>query len=225
MNAFIEKHKKHIIGVLSGWDRIVFRGTLRLVANLAGMYSYLAYRGILMEDFKEYAQQKTAQRIETSVAKAEQGGRPNVYLPSARTDKEQVALDIAARDKITEGLICILRTVEPCMYLEALATLDTSERVEGVIAPICRRRTSKGKSIRALRPWSPSDQQRLAAVSACGLAGDFRNGDIAVRLYPNADRGEDRVYRVRGTSGILDIRPDLPLLCWYPQRAKRMGSG
>jgi hypothetical protein len=38
MNAFIEKHQKHIIGVLSGWDRIVFRG-IRLVANLAGCVS------------------------------------------------------------------------------------------------------------------------------------------------------------------------------------------
>jgi hypothetical protein len=60
MNSFIEKHRKHIIGVLSGWDRIVFRGTLRLVANLAGMCSYLAYRSILMKDFKQYALDKTA---------------------------------------------------------------------------------------------------------------------------------------------------------------------
>jgi hypothetical protein len=448
MNAFIEKHQKHIIGVLSGWDRIVFRGTLRLVANLAGMCSYLAYRHILMKDFKAYAQRKTAELIDASVAKAERDGRPNLYLSSARTDKERIALDIAARDGVTKGLICILRTVEPCMtyplhrnrqtktldlelfqgkcmhlyhywydayfgfmgariqtwfpfaiqmwmngrewlarkmdrkglayrrhdncfpwiadftraqqwmdclhhtdwcrqfdrirrflnpahermfagfplhyywtshqtewatdiafrdrqalaaiypqlvrgamiafgskdvlrflgnrpdrrsqddltssyqdrpegirikhqahansvkaydkagsilrtettinnhrafrvyrrserdpqgpkktllmskgigdlyarsqisahinerYLEALATLDTTERVEEVVSPICRRHNSKGKSIRALRPWSPSDQQLLAAVSACGLAGDFRNHDIAARLYP-----------------------------------------
>jgi hypothetical protein len=38
MKSFIEKHTKNIIGVWSGWDRIVLRGTLRLVANLAGMY-------------------------------------------------------------------------------------------------------------------------------------------------------------------------------------------
>lgn len=449
MQSFIEKHKKHIIGVLSGWDRIVFRGTLRLVANLAGMCSYLAYRSILMKDFKQYALDKTAQLIQASVAKAEQAGRPNVYLHSSRTNKEQVALEIAARDGVKEGLICILRTVEPCMtyklhknrqnktldlelfqgkcmhlyhywydayfgftgariqtwfpfaiqmwmngrewlarrmdqerlayqrcdncfprisdfargqelmdqlhqtdwcqqfdriarflnpahetmfsgfplhyywtshetewatdiafedpqalahiypqlvrgsmiafgskdvlrflgkrlypnshedvtssygdrpegirvkhqahansvkiydkagsilrtectvnnarafrvyrrserapqgtkkmlpmskgiadlyarsqisqqvndrYLEALAKLDTSERVQEVVAPICRRHTSKGKSIRALRPWSQPDQQLLAAVAQCGLAGDFRNRDIASRLYPN----------------------------------------
>jgi len=69
-------------------------------------------------------------------------------------------------------------------YLEALATLDTSTRVETVIAPICRGHRSKGKSIRALQPWSPTDQQLLNAVSTCGVAGDFRNRDIAAHLYP-----------------------------------------
>ncbi len=449
MKSFIAKHRKNIIGVLSGWDRIVFRGTFRLVANLAGMHQYLSYLGVLMKDFKQYAQAKTAQLIHASVAKAERAGRPNLYLPSARTNKESIALGIAQRDAIDDGLICILRTVEPCMtyqlhrnrnaktldlhvhpgkcmhlyhywhdpyfgfmgariqtwfpfaiqlwmngrewlarrmdraglayrrcdncfpwiadfpraqllmnqlhktdwrshfnriarflnpahetmfadfplhyywtshqtewatdlvfrdptalasiypqlvrgsitafgsrdvlrflgkrlycnhdsdvlssyrdrpegirvkheasansikiydkagsilrtectinnhrafrvyrrserdpkgpkkhlpmskgirdlyarsqaaqqandrYLESLATLDTSERVEQIVAPICRRRTVKGKSIRALRPWSDQDRRLLAAVAACGLAGDFRNRDIAMRLYPN----------------------------------------
>ncbi len=449
MKSFLDKHAQNIIGVLSGWDRIVFRGTLRLVANLAGMYSYLAHRKILLKDFKEYAQRQTAALIQASVAKAEQGGRPNQYLSSTRTDKEQIALDLAAREGVTKGLICILRTVELCQtyqlhrnrqnqtlelelfqgkclhlyhywyddyfgfmgariqtwfpfaiqmwmngreglahrmdqehlayrrddncfpwiadfaraqalmdqlhqtdwcqqfdriarflnpahetmwgdfplhyywtshqtewatdiafrdrqalagiypqlvrgsmiafgskdvlrflgsrpdrrsqdevtssyqerpegirvkhqahansvktydkagsilrtectinnhrafhvyrrserdpqgpprtlpmskgiadlyarsevsgkvndrYLEALATLDTSTRVEEVVAPICRRHTAHGKSIRALRPWSESDQQLLAAVADCGLAGDFRNRDIAARLYPH----------------------------------------
>lgn len=245
-------HAKHIIGVLGGWNRIVFRGTLRLVANLAGMCSYLSYRSILMKDFKQYALDKTARLIQASVAKAEQAGRPNVYLHSSRTNKEQVALDIAARDGLREGLICILRTVEPCMtyklhknrrnktldlelfqgkcnnarafrvyrrserdpegpekmlpmskgiadlyarsqisgqvnerYLDALAQLDTTERIQEVVSPICRRHLSKGKSIRALRPWSEADQQLLTAVAECGLAGDFRNRDLAGRLYPN----------------------------------------
>ena len=115
MNAFIEKHSKHIIGVLSGWDRIVFRGTLRLVANLAGMNAYLWHIGILMKDFKQYALDKTAQLIQSSSARVEAAGRPNEYLYSAQTNKEQRALEIAKRDHITEGLICMLRTVEPCM--------------------------------------------------------------------------------------------------------------
>ena len=115
MNAFIERHQKSIIGVLSGWDRIVFRGTLRLVANLAGMNAYLWHIGILMKDFKQYALDKTAQLIQASSARVEAAGRPNEYLHSAQTNKEQRALEIAKRDHITEGLICMLRTVEPCM--------------------------------------------------------------------------------------------------------------
>lgn len=449
MNAFIEKHRQHIIGVLSGWDRLVFRGTIRLIAHVAGMYSYLRSRHILLKDFKAHAKQQTATLIQASLAKAHAEDRPNLYLPSARTNKEQRALEIAARDGVQDGLICILRTIEPCLtyelhrnrqakmlelkripskclhlyhywydgtfgfmgariqtwfpfaiqlwingrewlarrmdqegltyrrcdncfpwivdfpraqalmdrlqqthwsdqfdrlaqllnpahqeifggfalryywssyqsewatdiafdhaqtlaglyrqlvrgamiafdskdvlrflgkrfsdcrkaevttsyrdrpegirikhqaqansvkaydkagsilrtectinnhrvfsvyrpsqrtphgpakrlrmskgiadlyarsqvsqrindrYLDALATLDTTERVEQVIAPICRRHRSKGKSIRALRPWAPVDQALFKAIAACGLAGDFRNRDIAARLYPN----------------------------------------
>ncbi len=70
-------------------------------------------------------------------------------------------------------------------YLEALATLDTTARVEQVVSPICRRHVSKGKSIRALRPWSAPDQHLLRSIATCGLAGDFRNRDIATRLYPD----------------------------------------
>jgi hypothetical protein len=118
MNAFIEKHQQHIIGVLSGWDRMVFQGTLRVIAHLAGMYCYLRCRRILLKDFKEYAQRQTAALIHASVAQAENRGRPNLYLPSARTNKEQIALKIAARDGVREGLVCVLRTIEPCVTYE-----------------------------------------------------------------------------------------------------------
>jgi len=118
MNAFISKHNKDIIGILSGWDRIVFRGMIRLIANLTGMDKYLSMAGILLKDFREYARAKTAELILASGSKAEQAGRPNIYLYSSRTEKEQTALDIAKQENITEGLICILRVVEPCMTYE-----------------------------------------------------------------------------------------------------------
>ena len=70
-------------------------------------------------------------------------------------------------------------------YLEALAMLDTSDRVEQIVGPICRGRTRKGKSFRAMRPWSQQDQRLFEAAVACGAAGDFHNRDIAHRLYPD----------------------------------------
>lgn len=118
MNAFMKKHNKNIIGILSGWDRIVFRGTSRLIANVTGMDKYLSMAGILLKDVKDYAKAKTAQLIQASTVKAIQSGRPNIYLSSSRIAKEQTALDIAKKDNISEGLICILRVVEPCMSYE-----------------------------------------------------------------------------------------------------------
>ena len=39
MNALVPKNAEHVIGVLSGWDRLVFRGTLRMLAYAGGMAS------------------------------------------------------------------------------------------------------------------------------------------------------------------------------------------
>ncbi len=47
-------------------------------------------------------------------AKAEALGRPVKYLVSAGESKEEVARGIAARDKIEEGLVCVLSCVETC---------------------------------------------------------------------------------------------------------------
>ena len=118
MNAFMKKHNKNIIGILTGWDRIVFRGTLRLIANLTGMDKYLSMTGVLLKDFREFAKAKTAQLIESSTDKARQAGRPNIYLNSSRIDKEKKALGIVQQDNVSQGLICILRVVEPCMTYE-----------------------------------------------------------------------------------------------------------
>lgn len=118
MNAFMEKHNKNIIGVLAGWDRIVFRGTLRLIANLTGMDKYLSMTGVLLKDFREFAKAKTTQLIEASTNKAKQAGRPNIYLPSSRINKEQKVLEMVQQDGVSSGLIGILRVVEPCMTYE-----------------------------------------------------------------------------------------------------------
>lgn len=37
MQGFIERHQDRIVGVLSGFDRILFRGTMRALSHVAGM--------------------------------------------------------------------------------------------------------------------------------------------------------------------------------------------
>jgi hypothetical protein len=118
MNHFIQKYEENTIGVLSGFDRLVLRGTLRGLAFTAGMMSFLSRMGVLLKDFGGYVQ-KTSERLkEASCAAARRLERPIVYLASAETRKENEARQIAQRDGIDEGLICILTCVEPCRSYE-----------------------------------------------------------------------------------------------------------
>lgn len=46
MQRFIQQHADQVTGVLSGFDRLRFRGTLRFLAYTQGMFSYLCHIGV-----------------------------------------------------------------------------------------------------------------------------------------------------------------------------------
>jgi len=115
MDGFIQKYRADVTGALSGWDRLMFRGTLRALAVAKGMMDYLHHVGVLLKDFGSFVEQ-SSQRLKLACTQAaEQMGRPIRYLPSSQTRKEDVAADITRADRITEGLIGLLTCVEPCM--------------------------------------------------------------------------------------------------------------
>jgi len=78
------------------------------------MGTFLHHAGILLKDFKDYATSVTQQIRDALQARAAAAGRPNQYLYSSSLRKEPIARQIAERDGIDEGLICVLRCVEPC---------------------------------------------------------------------------------------------------------------
>ena len=51
MKRFLEKHESKIIGVLSGFDRLIFRGGIKGLLYEAGFAAYLNYKNILLKDF------------------------------------------------------------------------------------------------------------------------------------------------------------------------------
>lgn len=114
MNAFIRQHAGSVRGMIRGWDRLRFRGTVRMLANVTGMNRFLSYTRHRLKDFKEYAEQSSRQIRNASLAVAESAGRPVVHLDSPRVNKEQVALDIARKDNVREGLIAVVTAVESC---------------------------------------------------------------------------------------------------------------
>jgi len=124
MQEFIAGHPDQIIGTLSGFDRLVFRGTLRSIAYVDGMQYYLRRSGVLLKDFDAHVKQVSDRIEKASLGGAEKAGRPVRYLPSSRISKEEVARQIASEDGIREGLIAILTCVEPCWTFDIFRNRD-----------------------------------------------------------------------------------------------------
>jgi hypothetical protein len=113
-NPFIHKHREKITGVLHGFDRLRFSGCLRALYHPPVMAEYLSKCHVLFKDFKGFALNVTAKIKAATQALAQQSGRPMVYLPSSNACKEDVALELARRDRIQSGLLAVLSCVENC---------------------------------------------------------------------------------------------------------------
>lgn len=113
MNRFTAKYADRLAGVLSGFDRLVFRGTLRRLAYVEGLKQYLWERKVLLKDFGAHAQAVTARVRQACEAAAREAQIPIQYLASAETSKEEVARRIARERGVTQGPVCLLTCVEP----------------------------------------------------------------------------------------------------------------
>ena len=125
MERFIQQYEKEIIGHLSGFDRLVLRGTLRALAVKSGMLSYFWNIGVMLKDAGKLFNEKSQQLKDASMEAAKTSKRPIVYLPSSKTAKEEMARQIAERDDIDSGLICVLTTVEQCQTYEIHRNRET----------------------------------------------------------------------------------------------------
>lgn len=125
MRSFLQRHESEVLGMLSGFDRVRLRGTLRFIAHVSGLQRFLSYAGVLLKDFGQYVQDVTAQVKEATEGVPAATGRPLLYLPRPAEDKEQMARAIAQRDGIREGLICTLKSVEVCWSYEIHRNRET----------------------------------------------------------------------------------------------------
>lgn len=118
MERFLRRHQDRIAGIISGFDRMRFTGTLRWMAHVEGMGKFLNSQGVLLKDFGKYVERLSDEIKEHAYRIAEKKGRPVQYLASSGESKEDIALKIAERDGIQEGLICVLSCVEPCQSFD-----------------------------------------------------------------------------------------------------------
>lgn len=112
--TFLNKFGQHITGIISGFDRLRFRATQRLLFQPNSMESYWATGGVLIKHFKSFAEGITERVKAAAYQAAAAAGRPVKYLGAANSDKEKLARELAHQDGIQEGLIAVFTALEPC---------------------------------------------------------------------------------------------------------------
>ena len=93
MDTLLHRLSGKIKGVIQGFDRIVFKGTLRPIAYVAGMQIFLQRNGVLNKDYKNWVTKQSSAIIETAEQYSrEQSGMPIQYISSCHERKEELAL-------------------------------------------------------------------------------------------------------------------------------------
>lgn len=128
MNAFLARFGSNITAVLSGFDRLVFRGHLIPLIRPSGMHAFLRRAGIRLLDFKDYVSQTSDRVKEQALASARELDRPIRYLRSSKTSKEDLVQKILLEQPVSRGLVCLFTTVEPCRSFEYHRSEDPTQR-------------------------------------------------------------------------------------------------
>ena len=128
MDRFVSRYRSLITGVLSGFDRLVFRGHLLPFMRKGGMFFFLEAAGVRLLDFRSFVRDTTERLKQASLAEAHRLERPVEYLESPKVSKEDLARKLLAEHPIDEGLICVLKAVEPCQTFEYHRSQNPEER-------------------------------------------------------------------------------------------------
>ena len=127
MKTFVQRFSDKILGVLSCFDRLRFRGSLRLLSSVAGVASWLNAAGILLKDFLPFADKLTQRLRRDTEQFAQDAGRPVRYLES-KVDKEQLVQGIRDQQAPADnGLVTVLSTLETCQSFDIFRNRDTHQ--------------------------------------------------------------------------------------------------
>ncbi len=114
MDLFLAQYKERITGVLSAPDRLIFRGTLRQLCMAENTARWYAWRGVGLGGFENHIWPESKRLKKHAEDMAKRLGRPYEHLASSKIGKQERADEIARRDKIREGLVCVFGATETC---------------------------------------------------------------------------------------------------------------
>ena len=112
MKQFIAKFESQIQGVLSGFDRVVFRGSLRRLTHPQGMKMFLIRNGLLCKQYLDYVKKVSQDLKHASLEPFRQQRLPIEFIHNPKADKDQIARSHAANLGIRVGNVCALSSLE-----------------------------------------------------------------------------------------------------------------
>jgi hypothetical protein len=111
-HPFLRKHQDHIQGVLSCFDRVIFRGYLPL-SYPQGLEGWLRWHNVLLKDFKTFAPEVSERVKEHVRGLVEQAGAPFRHLPK-KIRMEDEARRLAKERGVSAGIVCGYSKLETC---------------------------------------------------------------------------------------------------------------
>jgi len=120
MELFVAKFRDVIKGVITGFDRIVFKGTVLPLAYAKGAMRFCATHGVLNKDFKRWAIEQTRTVVEAAECYArERTGRGIEAIRCSKVRKEKLAHQRQQEQGISSGLIGVWSATESCWSYRA----------------------------------------------------------------------------------------------------------
>lgn len=115
MNLFITKFRDVIKSALTGFDRIVFKGTILPLAYAKGAMSFCMSHKIKNKDYKSWAMEQTTQVVESAENYAkEHSGQGVQPIPNTTIRKEELAHQHQDETGVASGLIGVWSITESC---------------------------------------------------------------------------------------------------------------
>src|SRR5512134_2041378 len=130
--TFERMYQDQIVGKLTTFDRMIVHGHLLSLYPRGAFAAFLSRQNVMLKDFGEYVKAASDQVIAQAKKLAADLGRPFLYVPRVQLGKDDLAKEIAKRDGITAGLVCVLSTLELRSCFAVTGSLREKRPLEAV---------------------------------------------------------------------------------------------
>jgi hypothetical protein len=132
VGAFEDVHAGRVVGSLAMFDRMIFKGHLTALFKQDGARCFLWTQGVALKDFAPWVKATTGLIAQHVRGLAEAAGRPVITFEHGRVGhhdqrKDDLARSIAARDGITEGIVCLISAMQPCRSFQVSRFADSGK--------------------------------------------------------------------------------------------------